>query len=290
MRKWRVGTVSMGIMLVAVGLLLLVSELIGLSGAMLILRWWPVILIILGIEILAFIFLSKEDQPKIKFDGLSIFLTIFIILVSTGVYATHTFMTSDISNRFFNEVGFYKYESVFDKSYEIDLANVKRLDIENSHGNVKVEKYEGNSIMIDAVILVKSNAEDTATQIAESIVQISEGQTATIKTKNEGFLLTNNTQVTVHYFVKVPKRLTYNIKNSFGDIILEKLAGDIKVEARFGKVDAINIEGDVQIENSHRDITMRNITGRVEANNEHGNIIFSSKDILSEDIVLISKF
>jgi len=56
MRKWRVGTISMGILLVATGILLLLGEIKGISGAMLILRWWPVILIVLGVEILGFIF------------------------------------------------------------------------------------------------------------------------------------------------------------------------------------------------------------------------------------------
>ena len=68
MRKWRVGTVSMGLMLVATGILLLMSELQGYNGAMMILRWWPAILIILGVEVLAYIFLSRDDQPKVKFD------------------------------------------------------------------------------------------------------------------------------------------------------------------------------------------------------------------------------
>ena len=290
MRKWRVGTISMGILLVATGILLLMSELQGVSGAILILRWWPIILIILGIEVLAFIFLSKEDQPKIKFDGLSIFLTIFIVLVSTGVYATHTFVTSDFSNRFFSEVGFYKYESVFDKSFEVESAEVKRLEIDNSHGDVNVAKYDGTSIKIEAVILIKSNDEIIAAEIAENLIAISEAQTTTISTKNESILRTNSEQVSVNYYIKVPKELEYDIKNKFGETILENLAGDIMIESAFGKIEAKDIQGDVQIINSHSNIEVRNITGRVEIDNEHGNILYSNKDISSQDIILISKF
>jgi len=212
------------------------------------------------------------------------------VLVSSGIYATHTFLTSDLSNRFFNEVGFYQYESVFDKSFEVNSAEVKRLDINNSHGDVNVSKYDGDSIKIEAVILVKSNDEVHAAGIAENVVEVIEGETTVISTKNESLLLTDNEQVSVDYYIKVPKELTYDIKNKFGETVLENLEGDIKLESSFGQIKVKDTTGDVQIENSHSEIQVRNITGRVEINNEHGNIFYSNKDISSQDIILISKF
>ncbi|NLL52509.1 MAG: hypothetical protein GX248_07395 [Peptococcaceae bacterium] len=101
MRKWRVGTFSMGLILIAAGILLLAAELWGLNGAYLIVRWWPVILIVLGIEILAYVILSKEEQPKIKYDGLSIFLVIVVILISCGVYGFHSVIKSELATSIF---------------------------------------------------------------------------------------------------------------------------------------------------------------------------------------------
>jgi hypothetical protein len=86
----------MGILLIATGLLLFTGEIQGFNGAVLIMRWWPVILIVLGLEILAYIVFSHEEQPKIKFDGLSIFLAILVILVSSGVYGASSFLRSDL--------------------------------------------------------------------------------------------------------------------------------------------------------------------------------------------------
>ena len=96
MRRWRVGTISMGILLVATGIVLLLSEIQGFNGARIILRWWPVLLIVLGIEVLAYVVLSNEEQPKIKYDGLSIFLAIFIILLSTAVYGFNILLESGL--------------------------------------------------------------------------------------------------------------------------------------------------------------------------------------------------
>ena len=55
--------------------------------------WWPVILVVLGIEILVFLFLSRQEKPFLKYDFLSIFFvgvigTVgigFSLLSSTGI-------------------------------------------------------------------------------------------------------------------------------------------------------------------------------------------------------------
>jgi hypothetical protein len=86
MRKWRVGTLSMGILLIIVGILLLYGELNGISTINLIFTWWPVILITLGIEVLAHVYFSIEESPKIKYDGFSIFIILLIVLVTLSAY------------------------------------------------------------------------------------------------------------------------------------------------------------------------------------------------------------
>lgn len=291
MRKWRVGTVSMGLLLVATGVLLLGSELYGYSGAMLILRWWPAILIILGVEILAYVLLSQDDQPKIKFDGLSIFLTILIVLISTGVYATHSFMKSDLPIKFFDEVGFYKHETLLTKSYALEADEVESLKVENQHGDINIESYDGTTIKIDAYILVKSNDELAAANIGENILEITEAKNTTIKSKYESLLLTGSKQqVTVNYYVKVPKELTYDIENRFGDIILADLTGNIEVKGRSGRVEIENVQGDLRVNNSHGDIRIVNTTGKAVINNDHGSISYSNEKTVSDDISLRSRY
>jgi membrane-bound ClpP family serine protease len=86
MRKWRVGTFSMGILLILLGTLLLFGELSGISSVKLIFTWWPVILITLGIEVLAHVYFSREQDPKVKYDGFSIFIIILIIMITLMVY------------------------------------------------------------------------------------------------------------------------------------------------------------------------------------------------------------
>lgn len=86
MRRWRVGTFSMGILLILLGVLLLLGELRGIPSVELIFTWWPVILITLGLEVLAHVYFSREEEPKVKYDGFSIFIILLIIMTTLTVY------------------------------------------------------------------------------------------------------------------------------------------------------------------------------------------------------------
>ena len=85
-RQWRVGTLSMGLMLIVFGTVLLLGQFTGVPVIEMVSTWWPVILIVLGVEILVSIRFSGEDKPVIKYDILSIFLVLFIGSVTFGLY------------------------------------------------------------------------------------------------------------------------------------------------------------------------------------------------------------
>ncbi|MEH7223348.1 exosporium protein E [Bacillus sp. JJ1566] len=80
MRKWRVGSISMGLSLILLGVLLFVSQIKGMQMIEPLLVWWPIILIVLGIEIVVYLFLSKQENPIVKYDFLSI---IFVGIIGT---------------------------------------------------------------------------------------------------------------------------------------------------------------------------------------------------------------
>jgi hypothetical protein len=80
MRTWRVGTFSMGATLVFLGLFLFLSRFMGLDLVHVMSAWWPLLLIVLGIEILLFLFFSRQEKPVLKYDFLSI---IFVGLLGT---------------------------------------------------------------------------------------------------------------------------------------------------------------------------------------------------------------
>jgi len=93
MRTWRVGTFSMGASLVFLGLFLFLSRFLGFDLAHVMTAWWPVLLIVLGIEILLYLFFSKQEKPILKYDFVSILFVgllgmagiVFATLSATGI-------------------------------------------------------------------------------------------------------------------------------------------------------------------------------------------------------------
>ncbi len=93
MRTWRVGSVSMGLSLVLLGIFLFVSQMTGTQLVEPLLLWWPLILVVLGIEIIVYSFLSKKEDPIVKYDFLSILFVgilgtigiVFTLLSSIGL-------------------------------------------------------------------------------------------------------------------------------------------------------------------------------------------------------------
>lgn len=83
MRTWRVGTFSMGAALLLLGVYLLLSQVFSLKITNIMVSWWPFILVILGLEILLYLFFSRQEKPILKYDFLSI---IFVgLLGMTGI-------------------------------------------------------------------------------------------------------------------------------------------------------------------------------------------------------------
>lgn len=86
-REWRVGTLSMGVLLIVLGCVLFVSQIQGWSSIQIIFKLWPLVLIMLGAEILGFLFFSRKENSVVKYDGFSIFIILVIVFFSVAAYA-----------------------------------------------------------------------------------------------------------------------------------------------------------------------------------------------------------
>ncbi|WNQ11526.1 hypothetical protein MJA45_00125 [Paenibacillus aurantius] len=85
MKRWRVGTFSMGAALLLMGLSLLMSIGSGKDSAGLLLDWWPVIFLLLGGEILLHLFLSKEEKSMVSYDLFSLFIVGTLVAAGIGM-------------------------------------------------------------------------------------------------------------------------------------------------------------------------------------------------------------
>lgn len=83
MKQHRVGTITLGSMLITFGLLFLLRIFITSITFDIIFKLWPIIFIFLGIEILASNFKRKEE--KMLYDGGAIALIIILSFFAMGM-------------------------------------------------------------------------------------------------------------------------------------------------------------------------------------------------------------
>ena len=87
MRRWRVGTLSLGVLMIVVGVVMLAAQFKQVAVLDMLLRWWPLILVLIGGEVLWHVYTSKEQEPKVKYDVFSIFIIIIMLFSGIGMYA-----------------------------------------------------------------------------------------------------------------------------------------------------------------------------------------------------------
>lgn len=85
MRQWRVGTFPMGLLLIAAGIGLFWAQTNPVTLSEQVLRWWPAIFVILGVEVLLHSFWLKGEEKRIKYDVFSIFMIFIIIMTGMGL-------------------------------------------------------------------------------------------------------------------------------------------------------------------------------------------------------------
>lgn len=153
-KERRIGTITFGIVLVVLGILLCVSMFTNILDVRTIIRFWPVIFIILGIEILIY---SLNKEIQIKYDVWGILLTIFIVF-SAGImgiidYGINEFLLSDnVKNYIDQELGSSTYSYFFDND---------KLEIKNTGNVIKsAQIIEDKSLDLIKVYIEVKNKED----------------------------------------------------------------------------------------------------------------------------------
>lgn len=73
MRTWRVGTLSMGLSLIFLGAALFFSQLQGVDAMDRFLVWWPILFVLLGLEILIYLIWTRKENSVIYYDLMSVF-------------------------------------------------------------------------------------------------------------------------------------------------------------------------------------------------------------------------
>lgn len=166
MRRWRVGNLSSGIMFIILGVVLLASLLKGPVVTEYIFKFWPVVLIILGIEIIAYVYFSKDDNSKVKYDVLSMFMIILVGGFSIGAY---TIYSLDIMSKLSSSINRQEYSVLIDDQ-EININNnIKKVIVnyprQYTYARLNIKEGINNKIIVSGKGTVLASSKEESQNI-----------------------------------------------------------------------------------------------------------------------------
>jgi len=174
MRQWRVGTVSMGSLLLFSGIGLLYAQFNQLAVAQLALKWWPVLFVVLGIEVLLRSYFNRSEETRVKYDLLSIFIILFIVLTGLGIQTA-------------SEVGLVKYAQNMISMQQFTLQSptsevplddqIQRIVIEaESSPSMRIHTTPSNLISYYAAAQLRAQSKEEAQNLMLEKVQVNARQ------------------------------------------------------------------------------------------------------------------
>ncbi|MEH7353813.1 hypothetical protein V7150_09555 [Neobacillus drentensis] len=167
MRTWRVGTFSMGASLLFLGLFLFFSKFLHLNLVQIMTAWWPLLLIVLGVEILVYLFLSRQEKPMLKYDFLSIIFVGVIGMVGIGFAVLNT---TGLMNKV--EEVMAREERSFELpaySYQMD-DSIKRVVVRTVGYDMTIEATEEKEVSMFGTYRVQTGKKEKLLKSADDII------------------------------------------------------------------------------------------------------------------------
>ncbi|MCL2084213.1 MAG: hypothetical protein FWH06_03020 [Oscillospiraceae bacterium] len=180
MKRWRVGSLSMGLILVASGAVMLVSLMADVNLTKILMTCWPVIMICLGIEILLQLFVKRDDaDTKLRYDALSIIFISFILFVSALFYAAVFYL--NLLGDDVNVVFGIKNDHAYVES-GIELEGADELAVFNGAMSIKVFGTQDGAIRVEYSVSVNTNDMEYAQSVLQRAIRVEPGERAYLLT------------------------------------------------------------------------------------------------------------
>ncbi|MDP5275337.1 hypothetical protein [Chengkuizengella axinellae] len=211
MKQWRVGTLSMACSLILLGIVLFSSQIWDYDLIDVVFTWWPLIIILIGLEILIYLFISKKENSVVKYDVFSILFIGFIgtlcimlfIFTSTGLIEEVRYVINEVeSNQELPEVE----ESLSDE--------INRVVLQTKHSyyhSIQIDSTKESQLNIFGNAFIRSADEE-------------------IKIESDDYVSLNTVGDTLYISLKTPPRKNGFASEYFYMEVTLVLPEDIKVE------------------------------------------------------------
>jgi len=298
------GRYTSALLLIATGVALVLDQTSDTQYLRMLLDWWPLILIVLGAEVIVLSLIYRHNGSKLQFSLGSVFgaaVIMLLVMLLTGFGDGKM----NMNNWRFWEHAWKEVERPVERIVVDD--HTKTIRIRNTNGKVIVRSGETDQIEV-ATVLRYSNllGEDQSRAVEEeSTLQITDGEILEIKAagkRYQQFFWQTEARMDLTITVPIEHEFDYDLELSNGDVTAHDLQaadqvtirtsnGDIEVRQVKAAVDITTRNGDIQISDmdsnvvlktSNGDISISGISAAIDANTSNGDVdVFDISSSLS---------
>lgn len=143
-----------------------------------------------------------------------------------------------------------KLNKTFQKEFKADKGSIVKIN--NRFGQVSIENWDKNSVLIEVEVTVEHSSRDRAERMLSAInitleqvgneirgiTQIDEKLIKSVSNINFG---SSSRELKIDYKVKMPKHLNADLTNKYGDIFINELTGHTNIDLKYGNLKANRI-------------------------------------------------
>src|SRR5208282_5140780 len=252
-----------GLVLITVGTLLLLHNYRGLELEEVLLHWWPLALIFLGLIKLydRAVASRSDDSASARITGGEILLVVGMIVLLSCVVAVD-YGRRAIGGKLPIEISGDVHPFDLDVAPKTVPANA-RITVRGGHGDISVRATDVSEIRVAGKKNVHAWSENDASHrsdpVSVEIVQNGDGYEIHPTGVNAG-----DSRVTIDMEIQVPKKATVTVRNEKGDITVSDMATPVAVTNTNGDVEVRDTAGDVNIEMHKGDVKVSDTKGDIK--------------------------
>ncbi|WP_229717192.1 DUF4097 family beta strand repeat-containing protein [Paenibacillus aceti] len=287
-RSIRTGRFSAAILLMTVAVIMLVDIRSGQDYMLLLLKWWPLLLVICGAElILTLAWWSRKRvlrplrRLRVDFKGLvlSVFIAASVFAITQQDHYMHLWnrVSLDLASagaEFSGEAGYRQDKR--DIEIPIDL-DTDKIVLNGVNGDIDVKSAEINEVIVKSTVWVDQLSTEEARDIADDTsITVKEGGNLDLSVQDHTYGESGRRHPRVNITVIVPQNrfLDLDISTTSGSITLTGLQAmnQFKLQTGGGSFKFWNIVGDISARTLNGGAELSRIFGNVHVDTQGGNL------------------
>ncbi len=240
-------------------------------------HWWPLLLIIAGLALLAEWALDMRRPTPVHRGGGFVGVLILLAILGFGAAGWSDIWGPMRANWGGHDDNFFNFFGLPERDQDQQLLNVQApgnavVQIENPRGDVSVTAGDTNTVEVQAHMVAFANSDAEAKKIfdAEQAHVTVSGNTVLVKSDS-------NNRGRLNMSVTVPKTAQVTINSGHGDVTAAGLGAGATITSSHGDVQLSTIKGSVQVHfsNDRGDFSAHQIDGDLATDGNCNDLTFS---------------